>query len=220
MNTFFLSPCHSLEMRLHSLLFVFFLYVVAQTNLYAQKQFTPKSGYIGIGLGPSYLVGGNKIYQGSGTGLNVTLLNAGYTFYKGFGVNANWSGAAFVYDTENQHNDTQGNFHSDKSHHEVSLGTLMVGPMYALDLSETSRLDFKGRLGRFYMQDKSSSSFGELTYESSALSWSLGTTYQKRIGQWVALAISADYHKGRSWEESGDRGVGLVNLSAGIAFLL
>lgn len=203
-------------MRLHSLLIVFCILLVAQTNLYAQKQLTPRSGYISIGVGPSYLVGGDKVFQGVGTGLNFTLVNAGYTFYKGFGVNVNWSGAAFVYDNETLNHDNQGNSYSDKIHHELSIGILMVGPMYTLDLSETSRLDFKARLGRFHMQDMQDL----MTIESSVISWSLGTTYQKRIGQRLALTVSADYHQGRSSVGAEDNGVGLVNLTGGIAFLL
>jgi hypothetical protein len=207
-------------MRFHFLLVVVCLCMVVLTKSNAQTQFTPKSGHIGIGLGPSTIVGDNGLYKGSGTGLNLTLVNAGYTFYKGFGVSINWAGAAFIYDAEFKHRDPIGHPHSDNFQHEISIGTLMIGPMYTLNLSQTSRLDFNARAGRLYLQDKRSSDMATLISENTTTSWSVGTTYQKRIGQWLALTLSADYHRGNSKVLSENSAFGLINLTGGIAVLL
>jgi hypothetical protein len=72
------------------------LFVACHVPLKAQDQ--RNNGYIGVGLGPSFLLGNNDVK--AGTGLTLNLLNVGYVIGKGFGVTGTWAGGAHAFDSE------------------------------------------------------------------------------------------------------------------------
>ncbi len=173
----------------------------------AKAQVKSRSGYIGVGVGPSFLTGVDVANKKTLVGLHINLLDAGYVFYKGLGVNAIWSGAGFVHENEP---DAPNVFRS-----EVFIGTLMLGPMYSLDLSETANLRFMGRVGPLTIKEQ-----GVSNSEHMRLSWSIATAYQKRIGERLALTVSANYYHSQPYDYSGGESIGLINVTGGIAFLL
>lgn len=159
------------------------LLVAYQVPLQAQDR--PNKGYIGVGLGPSFLVGNNNVK--AGTGLNLNLLNVGYTFGKGFGVTGTWAGGAHIFDLDATVNN-QGTTYTVPTEVELSYGTLMIGPMYTLQLTDNSSVDFKARLGRLYTREEAKSDDAASESEKSTLSASLGVGYRQKIANQIGRA--------------------------------
>ncbi|ARS34592.1 outer membrane beta-barrel protein [Pontibacter actiniarum] len=192
------------------------LLVAYQVPLQAQDR--PNKGYIGVGLGPSFLVGNNNVK--AGTGLNLNLLNVGYTFGKGFGVTGTWAGGAHIFDLDATVNN-QGTTYTVPTEVELSYGTLMIGPMYTLQLTDNSSVDFKARLGRLYTREEAKSDDAASESEKSTLSASLGVGYRQKIANRWCLMLSSDYYAGRQqYSFATGQNAHILNFTAGVGFVL
>ena len=192
------------------------LFIASYIPLKAQDH--RNNGYLGVGLGPSFLLGNNNIK--AGTGLNLNLLNVGYVLGKGFGVTGTWVGGAHAFDSEATVYE-QGTTYTLPAKAELSYGVLMIGPMYTLNLTDNSSLDFKARLGRLYTREKSTTEVSAYTSENTKLGASLGVGYRQKIANRWCLMLSSDYYAGRQQLsfEAG-RNTHVLNVTAGAGFVL
>ncbi len=181
-----------------------------------------RRGYVGVGLGPSFLMGYSEGSISAGTGLNLNLLNFGYIFGKGLGVNATWVGGAHI--IKNNTN-MAGNNIIFINRTEISYGMLMVGPMYSLNISERSTIDFKARAGIYYVRETFSfSSNSSLNSDSYAQTrnpgYSLASTYRYQFAsRWCGI-LSGDYFS--SLYNSSfffENKVRPLSLTAGVGFV-
>jgi hypothetical protein len=191
------------------------LFIACHVPLKAQDQ--RNNGYIGLGLGPSFLFGNNIK---AGTGLNLTLLNAGYVLGKGFGITGTWAGGAHVFDSEAAAHG-HGNPSTITAHTELSYGVLMIGPMYTLNLTDDSSLDFKAKLGSLYTREKSTSEAYAYTSENFTLGASLGVGYRKKIANRWCVMVSSDYYAARQqFSMSAGQNTHILSLTTGLGFVL
>lgn len=191
------------------------LLVAYSVQLKAQDQ--RNRGYIGVGLGPSFILGNNNVK--AGTGLNLNLLNVGYVIGKGFGVTGVWAGGAHRFDSEATiyvHGSTPS-----PAKVEFSYGVLMIGPMYTLNLTEDASLDFKLRLGRLYTYNKATTADSESISENTTLGASLGVGYRKKVANRWCVMLSSDYYGGRrQYNFTGEQNTHLLSFTAGVGFVL
>jgi hypothetical protein len=175
------------------------------------------NGFVGIGLGPSFLSGNNHVK--AGTGLNLTLLNAGYVWEKGFGITGVWTGGAHIFDTEatvNHHGTTS----TLPAQVEMSYGALMIGPMYTLYLSANSSLDLKARVGSLYTREKSTSEVSAYESEKFTISTSLGVGYRQKIANHWSLMLSSDYYAGRQqYTITSSQNTHIFSFTTGVGFV-
>jgi hypothetical protein len=194
---------------------VLVLFIACHVPLKAQDN--RNNGYIGVGLGPSFLLGNNNVK--AGTGLNLHLLNAGYVIGKGFGVTGTWAGGAHLFDSEVT---VYGHGNpSIPAKNELSYGVLMIGPMYTLNLTDVSSLDFKAKLGSLYTRSKSTSEAHASTSQTISLGTSLGIGYRQKIANRWCVMLSSDYYMGRqqlSFE--GSQNARILNVTTGLGFVL
>lgn len=191
--------------------------LIVAYSVQSKAQDQRNKGYIGVGLGPSYILGNNNVK--AGTGLNLNLLNVGYVLGKGFGINGVWAGGAHQYDSEATiyiHGSTPS-----PAKVEFSYGVLMVGPMYTLNLTEDASLDFKLRLGRLYTSNKATTADSETIFENATLGASFGVGYRKQFANRWCLMLSSDYYAGRQQISfAGDENTHLLSFTAGVGFVL
>jgi len=188
---------------------------------FADAQSVERQGYIGIGIGPSFLMGYTLADEKAKTGLNITLLDFGYVFAKGFGVSASWVGGAHNFNpgiisiTINNVNLT------GKISGTVSYGALMVGPLYSLKLTDKSFINIKARCGMFYSKESMSMNLFESESEKSSLGYSVTISYQLKIAKRWCVMLTADYYSGtlESISSSNDR-LNVLALNAGVGFLI
>ncbi|MDX5422052.1 MAG: porin family protein, partial [Hymenobacteraceae bacterium] len=158
-------------------------------NVPSKAQDQHSRGYIGVGLGPSFIPGNNQVK--TGTGLHLNLLNVGYVIGKGFGVTGTWVGGAHAFDAEvTAYN--QGTTSTLPAQVELSYGVLMIGPMYTLNLADDASLDFKLRFGSLYTYEKTTSETVSFTSENRTLGASLGVGYRKKIANRWCIMLSSD----------------------------
>jgi len=157
------------------------------SNLLGQE--TPRKGYIGILMGPSFPFGEfsatGQFYTGyAKSGLNINLVNFGYKFGRNLGIAAAWTGAAYPRDF----------FGADGM---WGVGTLMAGPMLSFPIGKSFELDFKAMfaytlltLKREYSNDTSSTTglgydFGTMLHWNFKPKWALlldfGTFFTKEL---------------------------------------
>lgn len=192
------------------------LFMACHVPLKAQDN--RNNGYIGVGLGPSFLLGNNNVK--AGTGLNLHLLNAGYVIGKGFGVTGTWAGGAHIFDSEVAVF-SQGDPATIPAKNELSYGVLMIGPMYTLNLTDDASLDFKAKLGPLYTRSKSTSEAHASTSQTISLGASLGIGYRQKIANRWCVMLSSDYYVGRqqlSFEAS--QNARILNVTTGLGFVL
>lgn len=192
------------------------LLLALHTTLKAQND--RNNGFIGVGLGPSLLIGNSNLK--AGTGLNLNLLHVGYVWGKGFGVTGTWVGGAHMFDSEATVHD-QGNSHKVPAQVEISYGALMLGPMYTLHITNNSSMDFKARIGSLYTREKATSEVSAYTSEKTTLSASLGVGYRKKIANRWCLMLSSDYFAGRKQYTLGaDQSTHILSFTGGVGFVL
>ena len=186
-------------------------------NVQLKAQDHRNNGYIGVGLGPSFLPGNNHVK--AGTGLNLSLLNVGYIIGNGFGVTGIWAGGAHAFDSEATIYIQGATPLPAKV--ELSYGVLMIGPMYTLNLTDDSSLDFKLRLGSLYTLNKSTSEVSASTSENTTLGASLGVGYRKKIANRWCMMLSSDYYAGRQqYGFAGGQNAHILSFTAGVGFVL
>jgi hypothetical protein len=192
------------------------LFIACHVPLKAQDN--RNNGYIGLGLGPSFLLGNSNIK--AGTGLNLTLLNAGYVLGKGFGITGTWAGGAHVFDSEATVHG-HGSTFTVPAQTELSYGVLMIGPMYTLNLTDDSSLDFKAKLGSLYTREKSTSEVSDYTSNQITLGASLGVGYRKKIANRWCVMVSSDYYAARQqFNMSAGQNTHILSLTTGLGFVL
>jgi hypothetical protein len=156
-------------------------------NLKAQEE--ERKGYIGIGVGVSFLSGYEKdLVKRVGTSLQ--LINFGFEIKKGFGVSALLASGVHL-------NNSKSNPTEDKS--EVGYATLMVGPMYSLNFKNLI-LDFKARGGGFFVREKISYAFmtGFSQEIRGSIQYSFGISLRRNFAKLWCLTFSTDYFTGKS----------------------
>jgi len=191
------------------------LLLACNVSLNAQDQ--RNNGFIGVGLGPSFLIGNNNVK--AGTGLNLTLLNAGYAWGKGFGITGVWAGGAHIFDAETTVYN-QGTIYTLPAHVELSYGVLMIGPMYTLNMTDDSALDFKVRLGSLYTSEKTTTETSATTSEKMTLSASFGVGYRKKIANRWCLMLSSDYYAARQqYTITSNQNTHILSFTTGVGFV-
>mgnify|MGYP005756446697 CR=1 FL=1 len=187
-------------------------------NVPSKAQDQHNKGYIGVGLGPSFIPGNNQVK--TGTGLHLNLLNVGYVIGKGFGVTGTWVGGAHAFDAEvTAYN--QGTTSTLPAQVELSYGVLMIGPMYTLNLADDASLDFKLRFGSLYTYEKTTSETVSFTSENRTLGASLGVGYRKKIANRWCIMLSSDYYTGRQqFSFAADQSTHILSFTAGVGFVL
>lgn len=167
-------------------------------------------GYIGIGVGASHIVDHSE-FDNARIGLNLTLLNFGYSIYKGLGVTAAWIGSG----------------HITEENHKIGYGALMAGPMYTFNFSDHLKLDLKFRAGRYYQSEERSYppvmsgdpllTDSKNTIETSRFSWSAAVALREHFARhWLCFA-SLDVFGGDFISYSQKRMLP-ITLSVGIGF--
>ncbi len=196
--------------------------VLLSSYSFGQGTVKSKKGYIGISFGPTIFTGSNyeagwivpgypdgsiALLESGDVGLTINFLDAGYILWRNWGVSLKWQGGAHVYKNSNE--EFAGSF-----------GSIMIGPVYSIELNEKMSLDFKARVGRMYMGSK---------YESHS-----GGTIVKPTNDYVNIGIEAGssfrYHFARKWSWINNlefqnhfsdhrlRKISRVNLTTGIGF--
>ncbi|WP_163707993.1 outer membrane beta-barrel protein [Mangrovibacterium lignilyticum] len=174
------------------------------------SQDNERKGYLGTMLGPSFPYDGysssGNFYDGyAQTGININLLTFGYKIWHNIGITASWSGIANPID----HSGSDGT---------SAVGNLMVGPMYAFQLSEKFELDLRAMVGYTYMRRKLNS------YDkgsASDLSWAVGAMLHYNLGKkWQLLLNLENYQTQPDIQFDKDPRVRLINLSFGVAYRL
>lgn len=187
----------------------------------AHAQFTERRGYIGIGIGPSFLMGYELANEKAKAGLNLALLDFGYVFAKGFGISASWTGGAHNFDPGNVTITIDNNTLTGKIEGTVSYGTLMVGPLYSLKLSDRSFINLKARCGMLYTKESMTMNLYSRELEKSSFGYSVAISYQLKIAKRWCIMLSGDYCSGEmeSLSSSNNR-LNALALNAGIGFVL
>ena len=187
----------------------------------ANAQVSERRGYIGIGIGPSFLMDYDLGGEKAETGLNIALLDFGYVFAKGFGISASWTGGAHNFDPGVITFTTNNATLTGKIEGMVSYGALMVGPLYSLKLTNNSFINFKARCGMFYSRESMAMRFYNSELEKSSLGYSIAISYQLKIAKHWCIMLSSDYYSGQleSMSSSNNR-LSAVTINAGVGFVL
>ncbi|WP_299708069.1 hypothetical protein [uncultured Pontibacter sp.] len=152
--------------------------------------------------------------------MNLTLLNAGYVWGKGFGITGVWAGGAHAFDAESRvYHD--GGTHTVPARVELSYGVLMIGPMYSLNMTDDSALDFKVRLGSLFTREKSTSEVSAFTSDNMRISASLGVGYRKKVADRWSLMLSSDYYAVRQqYSITAGQNAHILSFTTGVGFVL
>jgi hypothetical protein len=186
-----------------------------------RAQVSERRGYIGLGLGPSFLAGYELGDEKAATGLNIALANFGYVFSKGFGISGVWTGGAHKFNSKIEL--TIGNNAAVTGQFEgtVSYGALMVGPLYSIKLSDNSCVDFKARAGLFYAKESMTSGLFSSELDNSSIGYSFAISYQMKIAKRWCIMLSGDYFSGELESiSSSNKHLNAVAVNAGVGFLL
>ncbi|MCH7413885.1 hypothetical protein MM213_10340 [Belliella sp. R4-6] len=199
------------------LLLLFILIISFQS--YSQEAITLKKGYIGISLGPSFFNGSSleNTFQNQGAlisptdptitqgqvGFNISMIDAGYSFTE------NW-GAVFK---------LQGGNYVGKSDGKVlkfTYGTVLIGPMYSIQVLDNMVLDMKIKGGRFFnvlsFNDDLDNSFAKSDFN---FGMEAGVTLRYHLSpqfSWINNLESQQQFSAK------DEKLNLFNVSTGIAF--
>lgn len=195
---------------------IILLFVAYTIPVKAQEQ--QNRGYIGLGLGPSFLPGNKDVK--TGTGLHLNLLNIGYSFGKGFGITGTWVGGAHMFDTDAAVYN-QGTVSTLPAEVELSYGALMVGPMYTFNLKEDACLDVKLRVGSLFTSEKSTSEVSSFTSENFGLGMSVGVGYRRKIANRWCVMLSSDYYMGKQqFSFTTGQNTHILSFTTGVGFVL
>src|SRR5688572_20110660 len=151
--------------------------ILALSVFALKAQLSERRGCIGIGIGPSFLIGYDLGGEKAKAGLNITLANFSYVFPKGFGVTSIWTGGTHPFESKISL-ETQGGTVSGQFEGTVSYATIMIGPMYSLRLSDNASIDFKVRAGGFYTRELLSAGEYDFNTEKNSFGYSLAISYQ------------------------------------------
>lgn len=200
--------------RIAILLFLCFL------SFSGVSQIAKRKGFIGLSLGPSFLLDYKVADTKAGTGLNINILNFGYVFDRGFGVSASWIGGAHIFKADIQIYD-QGTAYSTVANCEVIHGALMIGPMYSIKISNNACFDVKALCGRFFANEAISSYPFESKTETNSLGYSFSIAYRIQFASRWCTMLSSDYYSGKNeFSFSGAERLTPLSLNVGLGFML
>ncbi|MBX2954593.1 MAG: hypothetical protein KF846_00460 [Cyclobacteriaceae bacterium] len=166
-----------------------------------------KKGYIGITLGPAFPLADIKDKGDGGTGLNINLVNFGYTFGKNIGISALWSGGA----------------HLSKSLQEdaiSSYGTLLIGPLYRIPITEKSHIHVKAMIGSVYSAFEYKFEVSRAEIQSLSIGYSFGAVYTYSFSKNWCLMLNTDYLSAKSSLFVDNGKIAAINVNAGVGFRL
>jgi len=204
---------------------LFSLLLFACFNVYSQEPVKFKRGYIGISLGPtvhtgtqsgplmiipisygstSYTIPKTPLLKPGDVGLNINLIDAGYTIGKKWGIALKWQGGAYINELDSEV--LMSNF-----------GMIMLGPMYSVGLGNDLFLDLKLRTGTMYSGNTYEDRYG---YESESsyfsLGWEGGATLRYNFASRWASINNLEYQN--QFSPYNER-ISRINISSGIAFI-
>lgn len=176
-----------------------------------------KRFYVGVNLGTSILLNG-KDSKGA-TGVNINLLNAGYSFNNNVGIHLKWMGAA----------------HTISENNQVGYGGILIGPMYSLPLGERSFLDLKIATGLFWLKEQaayyvipanpqdpfaviidSNQSEASISLSNFAAGLALRHNFAKHWSFLLLTEYNSGKHSGASYYIDGKQ-LQAISINAGIA---
>jgi hypothetical protein len=181
--------------------------IAISTSLLAQA--SARRGFIGMTLGPSIPIGdfASKYSDNAGganVGLNISLLNLGYTFGGNFGVTALWFGAAHEVETNGSAMEATW-----------SYGGLMGGGLYTIPIANQLSFDLKAMAG-FVSAKLDIDNFGNTS--ANGAGFDLGAAFRYHFADRWSLLVSADYFTAKPNFEGADMRISTFNLNAGIAY--
>lgn len=189
------------------------LLIISCTVLTLKGQALEKSAYVGISLGTSLLLNSND--PEGRVGVNLNLINAGYSFKNNFGVALKWMGAG----------------HSFERDSKIGYGAILIGPMYSIPVTERTCLDLKIASGLFWITeeikyfttDPNDPTIVDAKQSVASLSFgnfAAGMALRHHFAKHWSLLILADYnsgkHAGSSYYING-KYLQALNVNAGIA---
>lgn len=190
-------------------------------SLSAVSQKTFDNGYIGVGIGPSFLINHSGFSNGKvGTGLNLNLLNFSYSFTDHFAISTLWSGGAHLTEASIIVTGPQGDPIFSEGNYTISYGVLMLGPSYSFKISKRSKLNLNLRVGSFYWQeDFNSSSFLNFSVSNRRFSYNLGVTHQYNFAKRWCVLTNLDLATAKiSTLQTDEQRVTPISITTGVGF--
>lgn len=160
-------------------------------------------------LGPSIPVGdfASKYSDNAGganVGLNISLLNLGYTFGGNLGVTALWFGAAHKVETNGSGMEATW-----------SYGGLMGGGLYTMPITNQLSFDLKAMAG-FVSAKLDIDNFGNTT--ANGAGFDVGAALRYHFTNRLSLLVTGDYFTTKPNFEGTDMRITTININAGIAY--
>jgi hypothetical protein len=190
-------------------------FVITQSdNTFVQD----RKGYLGLSIGPSFpigLFGSQDIYNTdaglASTGLNINLVNFGYTFGKHFGIAGSWLGGAHSIDYNYGENPMW------------SYGGIFVGALVSFPLSDKVIVDI--RLMPGYMLVIKAAPYAYVSdFEGEAFGMDLGAVLRVKISNRWCIPLHLDYLSSKpTLKYEDDRFeyyLKVISITSGIAYRL
>jgi hypothetical protein len=132
-------------------------------------------GYVGISLGAAFPGGDVTKLDEAKTGLNLSLINAGYRFSDRVGMTFNWGATAYTL--------------SDNVS-TIAIGYLAIGPMFSFPISDKFSVDSKPQLAL------TSATFNDGTIKANtnkSVGYIIGSSLNYAIADHFELSLNLDY---------------------------
>lgn len=199
-----------------NLCFLTFLALLISINSQAQR--AEKKGFVGISIGPAFLIqkrydsynvsiSGNQIEYNPNTpvGLNFTLIDLGYRFGENWGMVFSWFG------TGHYRVHKSG---TDKIESTSSIGGLLIGPMYSIQVKDDVYLDLKLKVGRmvFNFEEMYNGNLSSYSSPISNVGVEIGSTLRKNISRNWSVMGNLNLHYFTDFRRK------TMNLTAGIGY--
>src|SRR5690242_8329226 len=123
--------------------------ILVLTTITVIGQIPDRKGYVGVSLGPAFILSKKYPHAEPGAGLNLGLINFSYRIKDRVGICLDWTGGAFSFNSQ-LYTDRSGSWEFVPLKCAINYGAITLGPMYSLKTSEHSSLDIKAKFGRFY----------------------------------------------------------------------
>jgi hypothetical protein len=185
-------------------LIIFALFVALESHSQTNEDIR---GYIGITLGPAFPLEGIKNQTDGGTGLNINLINFGYTFGKNLGLTASLLGGAHLSKS------VQADAFS-------TYGALLIGPLYSFKLTKNSMIHLRMMLGSVHSLFEYKLISSRSTAESLSIGYSVGVVYRYNFSKNWCLLLNSDYLSAKSSVYADEGKIAALNVNAGIGFRL
>ena len=107
------------------------IFTLITISIFSFAKAQDSKGYIGISFGAAFPGGDLINADNAGTGINLSLINAGYRFSEKVGLTLNWGASAY-----NLGDNTT----------TVGIGYLAIGPMFTFPISDKLSVDSKPQI--------------------------------------------------------------------------